>query len=751
MEKDLRSIVVQNDKDRLVEGYASVEIVDRQGDIVPSEALQKAMLEYMKRGGLILYGHENKPVGKVLQWDVENHPDYEVPAIKLIAQINSGYTLDDALWSMVKSKQLKGFSIGGTAISTEERTKGNAKVRVLTGLELSEISIVSEPANQGALITAVSVAKSDESIEDKLKKYKPEGLTDDEFEQILNIYLDSDAVDYMSNEEVEDAFKKLMEEPLAEIKEAFLIKSLDLGMKVVKGRDKPEGLFWYYCIRKAAGIPEVNDKRLAGGLCGYIFYYQFNGDKGRANQWALEGGKIDDDTVRKWLMGIHHVQHPKEDIEHKPEGVAHKLRSMPRTFERWREHKPLFGEKKSMESEEVKPEIVEVEKPFAGFKDFAACERKMKNEGYGEKSAKRICGSLKHKYEKGEVGDIFKSKYAWSTCMREQTERYGSKKKAAKVCGSIRAKYGKAQKDTIRLIEREIFKYDDDIPNSMDKDTSPTTVDTVDSNDCVEQLKQNGMNDENAKAVCGYLSSENKGLEDEKNKGKLLSLLGLKRKEKKKGEVMKDIRKDEEDRLDSIEEDIKEIKSLLEELAGEEAALGDEEEELPEEEDEEFEEEEIPEEAKSMTKKKLSRKEKKKANIGGMPREPPKLPEDAGLTQTVRNLNTIPDEKDAEGKIHEGSSSNVTGGIKDGEDNYLGRGSTTEPSSKVETLKGDVKKTATVGSFPQVQSGIQEQPVYAGNEGVDFNKALESILTGKLNARDIRKQVKKIEGEAVFI
>ena len=161
IQKDLREIIVNNENDRMIEGYASVEILDRQNDIVPIETMEKAMLNYMKRGGLLMFGHENKPIGRVIQWNIEDNPSYNVPAVKIIGLINTGFQLDDQVWSLIQKKELKGFSIGGNAIKVgQAQMRDNTTARVLEEIELSEISVVTEPANQGAIISSVSIAKN---------------------------------------------------------------------------------------------------------------------------------------------------------------------------------------------------------------------------------------------------------------------------------------------------------------------------------------------------------------------------------------------------------------------------------------------------------------------------------------------------------------------------------------------------------------------------------------------------------------
>ena len=159
---EFTNLIIKDDEKRLVEGWASVEVVDRQGDIVPMDTIKEAFMDFVSRtGGLIMKQHENKPIGKVLQWNVEDY-DKEVPGIKMVVEVfGKGVTADEA-WNEVKSGTLSGFSIGGKALDREDRIdKESGKViRILKKIELNEISIVKEPANQYSLIEAVSISKA---------------------------------------------------------------------------------------------------------------------------------------------------------------------------------------------------------------------------------------------------------------------------------------------------------------------------------------------------------------------------------------------------------------------------------------------------------------------------------------------------------------------------------------------------------------------------------------------------------------
>jgi HK97 family phage prohead protease len=162
-------LVIKDDKKRLVEGFANVAVTDRQNDIVPTAAMAKAMLEYMARGGILLLGHSNKPVGKVLQWGVEKAPGSNAEGIHIIAEIYQGNAVGDTAWEMLQEKRLTGFSIGGSArdmgpIPDKQAVGGMA--RALKEIELNEISLVEIPANQMATVESISVAKSADMDED---------------------------------------------------------------------------------------------------------------------------------------------------------------------------------------------------------------------------------------------------------------------------------------------------------------------------------------------------------------------------------------------------------------------------------------------------------------------------------------------------------------------------------------------------------------------------------------------------------
>jgi HK97 family phage prohead protease len=153
-------LLVSDPDKRIVAGFASVEVKDLQNDIVPVSVLERAMYDFMERGGTIIYCHTNMPIGKVLRWEIRKHPDTGKPGLWIEAEIYKGVIPADQLWEEIKAGKVLGFSIGG--VGKEEKVKIKSEdgkeeeADLVTFLQLLEISIVEEPANPHARIEYVN-------------------------------------------------------------------------------------------------------------------------------------------------------------------------------------------------------------------------------------------------------------------------------------------------------------------------------------------------------------------------------------------------------------------------------------------------------------------------------------------------------------------------------------------------------------------------------------------------------------------
>jgi phage head maturation protease len=119
---------------RMVWGYASTEAEDDQGETVTRQALQAALDDYMRFAN-IREMHQASAVGVATDATIDDKGLY------LAAKI-----VDGEAWEKVVAGVYKGFSIGGRVVARDPADRS-----VITGLRLTEISVVDRPANPEAV------------------------------------------------------------------------------------------------------------------------------------------------------------------------------------------------------------------------------------------------------------------------------------------------------------------------------------------------------------------------------------------------------------------------------------------------------------------------------------------------------------------------------------------------------------------------------------------------------------------------
>ena len=119
---------------RMVWGYASTEAQDEQGETVTRDALAAALGDYMRFAN-IREMHQPSAVGVATEASVDDRGLY------LGARI-----VDGDAWEKVAAGVYKGFSIGGRVIARDPADRS-----IITGLALTEISVVDRPANPEAV------------------------------------------------------------------------------------------------------------------------------------------------------------------------------------------------------------------------------------------------------------------------------------------------------------------------------------------------------------------------------------------------------------------------------------------------------------------------------------------------------------------------------------------------------------------------------------------------------------------------
>jgi hypothetical protein len=144
---------------RIVSGFATLDNIDRQADIVTTEASMEA---FSKFRGNIREMHQPKAVGKMVSFKEEKYFDPETKkfysGVYVSAYVSKGA---QDTWEKVIDGTYTGFSIGGKMNKWDDAydEKSDSAIRVIKNYTLIELSLVDSPANQFANI--VSIEKVD--------------------------------------------------------------------------------------------------------------------------------------------------------------------------------------------------------------------------------------------------------------------------------------------------------------------------------------------------------------------------------------------------------------------------------------------------------------------------------------------------------------------------------------------------------------------------------------------------------------
>ena len=140
---------------RIVSGFASLDNVDRQMDIVTTEASMKAFENFR---GNIREMHQPLAVGKMVSFKQDKYFDSESKkfynGVFVSAYVSKGA---QDTWEKVLDGTLTGFSIGGRMNKWDDAfdEKLDSQIRIIKDYDLVELSLVDSPANQFANIMSV--------------------------------------------------------------------------------------------------------------------------------------------------------------------------------------------------------------------------------------------------------------------------------------------------------------------------------------------------------------------------------------------------------------------------------------------------------------------------------------------------------------------------------------------------------------------------------------------------------------------
>ena len=149
---------------RIVSGFATLDNVDKQNDIVTTDASMKA---FSKFRGNIREMHQPSAVGKMVSFKEDKYFDPETKkfysGVYVSAYVSKGA---QDTWEKVIDGTYTGFSIGGRMNKWDDAfdEKMDVQIRIIKDYDLVELSLVDNPANQFASILSVEKGDNAEMI-----------------------------------------------------------------------------------------------------------------------------------------------------------------------------------------------------------------------------------------------------------------------------------------------------------------------------------------------------------------------------------------------------------------------------------------------------------------------------------------------------------------------------------------------------------------------------------------------------------
>ena len=180
---------------RMVSGFATLDNIDKQGDIVTTESSINAFKNF--RGNLREM-HQPSAVGKIVSFKEDRYFDPNTKkfysGVYVSAYVSKG--AQDA-WEKVLDGTYTGFSIGGNIKTWDDafNEEMDKSIRVIKEYDLFELSLVDSPANQFANIVSIEKQNGHNVIGGLISKVDTENIFYDS-ESGMVIVSDADSVNH---------------------------------------------------------------------------------------------------------------------------------------------------------------------------------------------------------------------------------------------------------------------------------------------------------------------------------------------------------------------------------------------------------------------------------------------------------------------------------------------------------------------------------------------------------------------------
>ena len=149
---------------RIVSGFATLDNIDKQSDVVTTDASLKAFAKFR---GNIREMHQPMAVGKMVNFKEDKYFDPETKkfynGVFVSAYVSKGA---QDTWEKILDGTLSGFSIGGKMNKWDDGydEKMDAAIRIIKDYDLVELSLVDNPANQFANVISIEKNQAGDTV-----------------------------------------------------------------------------------------------------------------------------------------------------------------------------------------------------------------------------------------------------------------------------------------------------------------------------------------------------------------------------------------------------------------------------------------------------------------------------------------------------------------------------------------------------------------------------------------------------------
>ena len=170
--------ILKSQDDLMIGGYASIEVVDKQNDLITIKALEDAVEKYMENAKFrnVMTNHSNVQVGEVVKsyrdkngkvWKTEVDDVGFFVVIKLRDDIEKAKEINRG----IRKGTLRSFSIGGQALRKVKKQNSElGEYSEISKLELHEVTICEKGINPEARFDILKQEKEGTKMTDKLEK-----------------------------------------------------------------------------------------------------------------------------------------------------------------------------------------------------------------------------------------------------------------------------------------------------------------------------------------------------------------------------------------------------------------------------------------------------------------------------------------------------------------------------------------------------------------------------------------------------